>query len=263
LLAIRRQALRDLLTLRGMVWIEDPANHDQRSLRARARIALSQTSSTQAPEAAPRSARTWDGGAWSERHGALTLSRRAVRTIPASEIAAACVCAAGAQRPPRPDAVAALAARLAGEESFVATLAGARIEATPENVIFGREPGEWIRTPPAPQTLKAGETAVWDGRFEVTAADALTLRPLAGLAGRLARRDRTSLAVLPPAVRRGLPAATDDCDKVSCLALPGGPASARSLVWPRLAAFCGAFDGEAALSLPGGSNPSHSEKACG
>jgi len=71
-----------------------------------------------------------------------------------------------------------LARRLQGDEAFVATLAGARIEAEPGDVRFLREPGEAARGGLAPLRLRAGETGVWDGRFEVTAQCDVEVRAL-------------------------------------------------------------------------------------
>jgi tRNA(Ile)-lysidine synthase len=124
-------------------------------------------------------------------------------------VSAACLCAAGTTRPPSRARAARLAARLIDAASFVATLAGARVEAGSRDVRVLREPGEAARGGLAPIRLEAGETGVWDGRFEITAGQDMTVRAAPG-------------------------ATTPDA--------PG----ARSLTHGRLLAACGAIDREPA-----------------
>jgi tRNA(Ile)-lysidine synthase len=158
LLAMGRGEIRDWLTARGEAWLDDPANEDPRSARARARRDLQQnglSSRTSAqredpgPPEAPRSASipylrfAMSGMA---EHGYLVLPR----TAPAAHVAAACLCAAGTSQPPRGERLQRLVERIRGGESFTATLAGARIEAVGETVGFFREPGEARRSVPPP-----------------------------------------------------------------------------------------------------------------
>jgi len=65
-----------------------------------------------------------------------------------------------------------------GNAGFTASLAGARIEAEPRWRAFPRT-GEAARRAQA-LSLKAGETGVWDGRFEILAARALEVRCFSG-----------------------------------------------------------------------------------
>jgi tRNA(Ile)-lysidine synthase len=138
LLAAGRGEIRDWLAARGEAWLDDPANEDPKSARARARRDLQQnglssrTSAQRedpAPPEAPRSAsipylRFATSGM--AEHGYLVLPR----TAPAAHVAAACLCAAGTSQPPRGERLQRLVERIRAGEGFTATLAGARIEAT-------------------------------------------------------------------------------------------------------------------------------------
>jgi tRNA(Ile)-lysidine synthase len=263
MLALRRQALRDWLTARGEAWIEDPANDDLRFARARARARQAlvppplgegdharhgggapppavgssrdgRRRSSQGPSVGRHAADSW---------GIITLSRDAA----ASTLAAACLCAAGTSRPPRGDRLAGLAARLATAETFTTTLAGARIEAGPESVMVTREPGELVRSGVAPLVLSQGETAVWDGRFEVTASvPGLALLPLDGHARWLPKDERAALKAVPAAARRSLPVASDGNDLWTCPILAVSPfVRAQALVQGRFAAATGEIASEA------------------
>ena len=179
MLAVRRADLRDWLGARGETWIDDPANEDPAFARPRARRALGDGASPAAPEVAA-SAGALAQACHAEAGGGLAIARSALRAADASALArfvsAACLCAAGTDRPPGRDKVARLAGRLIGDAPFTASLAGARIEADTEHVRFLREPGEAARGGLAPIRLQAGETGVWDGRFEVTAERPVEIR---------------------------------------------------------------------------------------
>jgi tRNA(Ile)-lysidine synthase len=172
MLDIRRADIRAWLTARGETWIDDPANADTAYARPRARQALAMGAT---PSAAPASASAsaLALACRARADGGLEIARDNLRTAPADAltrfVSAACLCAAGTDRPPARERVQRLATRLADAEPFVATLAGARIEADDGRVRFLREPGEAARGGLAPITLQAGQTGVWDGRFEITA----------------------------------------------------------------------------------------------
>ncbi|MDI1364211.1 MAG: tRNA lysidine(34) synthetase TilS, partial [bacterium] len=90
-----REDLRGRLRGMGETWLDDPANDDPRSARARARRDLAGTvgeDPAPPPVAEPAG---FDGAAT----GVLILSREA----PAAQIAMACLCVAGTERPPRGD----------------------------------------------------------------------------------------------------------------------------------------------------------------
>ena len=151
-------------------------------------------------------------------------------------MALASLCAAGTSRPPRADRLVRIAALLAGGDAWVATLAGARLEAGERDVVFLREPGELARRPPPPLVLRAGETGVWDGRFEIKGPGRIV--PLAGYAARLPPEQQRALRALPPKARPALPF---DLESLSCPALTG---QAVSLARERLLAAYGAIDRE-------------------
>jgi tRNA(Ile)-lysidine synthase len=183
LLGARRSDLRAYLTARAETWIDDPANEDAAFARPRARRALADGAS---PPIAGVAGSAGDLAlACHEEAGAgFVIARAALRAADppalARFVSAACLCAAGTDRPPGRDKVARLAARLTGDAPFIAGLAGARIEADTERVSFRREPGEAARGGLAPLRLRAGETGVWDGRFEITAECAIEVRAAPG-----------------------------------------------------------------------------------
>jgi tRNA(Ile)-lysidine synthase len=239
LLDARRQALRDWLSEQGETWLEDPANDDLRFARARARAALAREEAVVASEArvsAPTVA--------FEGEHALRLPRAAS----AVQVAAACLCAAGTATPPRGERLERLVSRLRSGETFTATLAGARIVADEAGALFVREAGEGGRSGLSPLVLAAGETGVWDGRYEVTASDApTTIRPLGGLASRLPADESQALKAFAASVRPVLPAAVDALGGVSSPILAGdGTIRARVLIRERFEAATGLIDQEPA-----------------
>ncbi|HEV7385657.1 MAG TPA: tRNA lysidine(34) synthetase TilS [Phenylobacterium sp.] len=183
LLGARRAAIRDWLTARSETWIDDPANEDPAFARPRARRALADGASPSISQVAG-SAGELALACRVEAGGGLAIDRSTLRAADAWALArfvsAACLCAAGTARPPGRDKVARLAARLTGDLAFTASLAGARIEADAEQVRFRREPGEAARGGLAPLRLQAGETGVWDGRFEITAEAAIEVGAASG-----------------------------------------------------------------------------------
>lgn len=179
LLGVRRADLRAWLSARGERWIDDPANADATYARPRARQMLAKGAlAAVAGEMGPTtSARALALACRPDPDAGLGIARTDLRTAdPAAAarfVSAACLCAAGTTRPPARERSERVAARLAGTTVFVASLAGARIEAGPDHVRFLREVGEAARGGLAPLSLKAGETGVWDGRFEITAEEDL------------------------------------------------------------------------------------------
>jgi tRNA(Ile)-lysidine synthase len=170
LLGVRRAEIREWLTARGETWLDDPANDDLKSTRARARRDIS--SPATAGEVAAKPA---EGASSSlafplpdapsvtspigaapppPLHGGGEGYLVLPRTVPAAHIAAACLCAAGTARPPRGERLQRLVDRIRAGETFTATLAGARIEAAGDTVSFFREPGESRRTQ---KSLPVGE----------------------------------------------------------------------------------------------------------
>jgi len=253
LLRVRRADLRAWLAGQGERWIEDPANDDPSFARtlARRRLAgeggeVSQTILQGAPPCAALAC-VIEGQA-----GDLTLPRAALAGAGDTDgrrlLAALCLCAAGTSRPPRGQALERLLRRLASPGEFVASLAGARIEASAEHLRFCREPGEFRRggleSPGAP----VGES-VFDGRFAVIADEpGWRLRPLRGIARRLPAAQRARLRALPVAARGALPVATaPDCEPFCPIVASGGPVRAFQLAGERLLAAMGGIADEASL----------------
>jgi len=209
------------------------------------------------------------------------------RDAPAAHVAAACLCAAGTVQPPRGERLRRLVDRIRAGETFTATLAGARIEADGEGVWFFREPGEarragpppvgevsakpteggLVERPTSPPTDPSGrlphrgrgdlaeplalllnQPVVWDGRYELTAAEpGLVVRPLQGLAARLPLAQRRALKGFPAAARPSLPVLLAPDGTVTCPILAGTKATrARCLVVDRFEAATGRVDQEPA-----------------
>ena len=141
------------------------------------------------------------------------------RSIKASELAAVLLCASGNETLPRGDRLDALAARLAGDEDFTATLAGSRIEAVGARVLIGREPGEFRRRPVHSIVLIPGVVSVWDGRYaiEVREPGWAVVAALGRLSG-LSRADRAVIDAVPAWARGGLPILIRDDDTAPVLA---------------------------------------------
>ncbi len=249
LLHAGRAELRDWLAGQGVGWRDDPANLDLRFARPRARAALlSEVSEPPAAVSTGPESKGLSARGWTATVDARLLSDRSDLRMGA--VAAALLCAAGGDRPPRAAQLATLASRLDRKLDFVAVLAGARIQARRDVVEFSREPGERARGGLAPAALFVGAPWVWDGRFELVAeAPGLVVAAVAGRAGRLARADRDRLRALPPAARAALPLTVDAEGRVG-LPRPfgAGPAVACSLAGARFAAATGAFAHERDLS---------------
>lgn len=238
LLTLARADIRAWLTGRGETWIEDPANEDVRFARARARAGLT---GAETDEVTPVRDLADLARAATDLAGGLALPRAALLEAPRAFLAIACLCAAGTARPPRGDRLARLA-RLAPSLSgdFTATLAGARIEADGDQVRFLRDAG---RQGPAPLTLGAGATRVWDGRFEITTERPVTIQALAGQAAGLPASQRATLQRLPAGARGTLPFVAGEGSPM-LTQIPG--LSVRPLALDRLHAACGVVEREPA-----------------
>ena len=279
LLEERREALRDYLRVRGQGWIEDPAKADERFGRSRARAALGvgplpleggglgggavaafsdqAEEARRAPPPAPRLQLLCTHPhpqPFPPRGGReLSLVWAGILEVPrdasASALAAALLCAGGGATPPRGERLSRLKARLAGGEDLVAGLAGARIEATGASVLLMREPGEMRRRPPGGLWLEPGVAAVWDGRFEITAAEpGWRVEAALGRRAQLSEADRRAIAGLPAVARGGLPVLVRDGQEAPILAWR--KATVRALGGRRLGLALGETTQEADLFHP-------------
>jgi len=251
-----RVALRALLTDRGLDWIEDPANQDPRFSRARARMALADPEATASAEAPDPEPIYWpkDLGPWTA-YGALVLDRADLRSISRgleSFMARALLSVSGQDTPPRYLALQRLTAALQGDASFTATLSGAQVRATHNQVWIVREAGR-KGLAPLDLTPMGPASPVWDGRFQIDGAaageQAIALR---GHAKRLSPSDRKRLSDLPAALRSTLPLVVQSNATVRLPAFMGEPPrlnkAADSLILRRLEAACGRIICERALS---------------
>ncbi|HEY0437326.1 MAG TPA: tRNA lysidine(34) synthetase TilS [Phenylobacterium sp.] len=247
LLSLSRADLRAWLAARGETWIEDPANGDLRYARARAR----QESGAIAGPPVGVSAAALAQATIAEPGGGLSVSREALRDADPEAarrfVAAACLCASGTSRPPAALRADRLTRALIDRHKVVATLAGARIEADVRDVRFLREAGEAARGGLAPLQLGAGETGVWDGRFEIAADGAIEIRRLAGHAARLSRSEQAALRALPATARPGLPLVIGPEGAVACpIVAPAPWVRLVALAHDRLLGACGAVECEPA-----------------
>jgi tRNA(Ile)-lysidine synthase len=250
LLGLTRAELRAWLAGQGLGWREDPANDDPRFARARARAALGEDASA-IPDGSSSLA-AWLNAGRIGAAGEIVLSRGRLRAGPDAEarrvLAASLLCASGGETPPRAGEVARLYERLAGEGDLAATLAGARVVSNNDAVLLVREPRRAGRAEPV-LPLLAGATGVFDGRFEVTAAEPLTVVTLAGRAARLGDADRRQLAKIDAPVRPSLPCLITEGGEVALPAPFGaGPAIAHALAPLRWTSALGGIDDERALA---------------
>ena len=237
LLEVKRGELQDWLARRGKSWIDDPANLDLRYARARARLANPLARPDLQTRRLPiELAASYGAG------GEIILDRDAQARV----LSTACLCAAGTSTPPRTEQLAALLARIAREDT-IATLAGARIDASGDTITISREVGELPRAPSPVQALSQNGPTVFDGRFELTAdAPGLAVQPLCGHIARLPKPQQTALKALPPAVRGSLPLVSDGAGVWTCPILAASPSvRIRSLVRLRFEAALGLITKEA------------------
>lgn len=246
LLAVRRAAIREALKAAGETWIDDPANNDPRSPRARARSAIGpeDTAPPSARDDAVLAALAQD--AELSPAGFARLGRERLRLAPASAarrlLAAAALCVGGGAQPPRGERLERLYQRAVESAPFQATLSGSKIIGAADLLIV-RDAGEARRGGLAPIDLKAGSPVVWDGRFEAKATQAgLNLCAAAGAIARLDTSQRRMLRTLPAAARPGLPVLIREAAPPVCPILASiDEVSIVSLVPARFLAGCGAI----------------------
>jgi len=145
---------------------------------------------------------------------------------------------------------------IASGQGMASTLSGARVVAVGRDdaISFERDAGERARGGLAALDLAAGESGVFDGRFEVRAGAApVQIVPVAGCLRRLDRADRVRLREIPGGPRGALPVVIDEAGGVRLPAPFGeGPAVVRALVGQRFAAACGLISEEAQLATSHG-----------
>lgn len=248
MLALSRDDVRAWLTARGETWIDDPANTDPASTRARARL---QTTDAVIPPVAPASANLLAEACAFDPGSGIHLSREALQAAPLDQAQAfvgiAAVCAGGGDGRPAGQQLERLTALLRGPDTLTISLAGARVEADFDAISFLREPGEARRGGLTQLYLTPGQPVVWDGRFEFVAdRPGLYVQRLERRSRRLSKDAARGLREIASGARAGLPAILTD-DAVACPVLePVEGVTVRLLVEDRLLAACGLIEREPA-----------------
>ncbi len=206
LLAYRRSDIRVFLAAAGETWIDDPANDNPASARARARgrlasvpgIATDEQAQSPGPPPALRLGPAGD----------LMLSLAALMDRPdaAADLGAALVSASGSQGAPRRERRERLLERLTSGRPVAATLAGARVRSDGGNALFVRDAADRRGAGGQDLTLRPGRETAWDGRFAIRAnAPDIVVGLLHGRMSRLPPDLRRAVGELPPSVRPALP----------------------------------------------------------
>jgi tRNA(Ile)-lysidine synthase len=253
LIGARRQALRAWLTGLGETCIDDPANDDLRQPRARIRALIAAVGGRVPMPAASIDLSPLYAGASFGPSGDVNLPLEPLAAALAPELRrfldAAIASVAGAERIAHGPFFYRLRDQVGRGETFVSTVGGAVTSCDGKSLSIVRETNDRRSRPTPSLALRPDEVVIWDGRFAVRARDdRLTLRPLAGCAGRLDRSCRDHLTALAPKVRRALPALVDPSGAVICPALRPDPrVEIRNLVTARLAGACGMVQNEAQI----------------
>jgi tRNA(Ile)-lysidine synthase len=193
LLKAKRKALRDYLTTIGQDWIEDASNDDRRFERVRVRQALKGLDRqgvtperlAALAEASARTGQLLDrlAGQWlsrwlkEEEAGICHAPKEPFLVLPEplqQHILARIVRHyGGGQAQPEPDELRRLA-RWVAEGPVRCTLGGALLGRRKNGFWATREAG---RISPEPLVIPEGGSAVWDGRFRITAAPGASVTP--------------------------------------------------------------------------------------
>lgn len=259
----RRETLRSFLGGRGIGWIDDPANENPASLRARARKVLKAGDLPDAPSTPDgedvslltqpmllRDAETLGS------YGMIVFDADVFEALPRhialARLAQATVCAGGGDRLPRRAGLERLLSALPSGEAQ--TLCGARLQRRGDRIEITREAGDMGRKGMGNLVLAAGAEVMWDGRFAIRSGIAANLWPSGRVRAELDAADRAALMHLPPAVRTTLPVLEtaqgmkllisaqaladppDDGTKLACWVLPRFLAAAG--VWGRESDLC-------------------------
>ena len=217
-LELRRAQLRDYLKRLDARWIEDPSNEDAQYERVQLRQKayppggpaehglLSLSDQSVDAERLLRGAAwrlveravswtAWGGARLNADMFSLAAKPMALRAMEAVMLAVS-----GEARTPAPDGVAACLKALEAQEAH--TQSGVLLTA---DGVMGRDPGAVLGradggAEPVVLELQAGETGLFDGRFEVRAETACQVAAL----GDRAAPEGVSLSDVPPALRQSL-----------------------------------------------------------
>lgn len=250
-LDVGRTRLREWLRLAAIPYIDDPANENPAYLRSQARRTLGDAPAAMPEHKSPAIALPITAvPAHDPLSGSLRFEPKTLLDMPINAarhvIACALVCTGGGIRLPRQDSLWAIYEAIRLVDTLNHSLCGARVWMLSGQVIFGRNSGEYARKPLPPVVLRAGETVIWDGRFEITAGriDGEIL-PLKDHMRHLAAQDVQTIRALPAALRAGVPV-WRDVSGVLHLSPAGG--EVKSLVHRRFCAHAGLWRNEAEIN---------------
>lgn len=202
-LDVRRQAIRDMLDLWRIGWIDDPSNVDHRFERVRVRLEGSTAPPVSPDDRTADRRRLCDAAAalvsrFATVHsGCLIVLSPQTRNAPPEVLrhALATLVAIAGGRPHRPGAGALdrLMRLVATETAGRTTLSGTLVQCRRDGIFLLRENRDVLPRPVAPH-----QTLIWDGRFSVTnrTDQAIVVEP-----GREPLTSRSD-ARLTPAIRR-------------------------------------------------------------
>ena len=219
LLGVRRQTLRDGLRRHGVTWIDDPANSNPASHRARARLAI-HDNEVGTPGSEPP---TYTSGLF-DLHplGLVRLHAPILATLPHAEslkvVSAAIVCAGGGNKLPRTTELETVLAGL--DNSKTMTLCGARVWRDGTQIDIVREPGDIARHGNAALSVRPGSDLMWDGRFSLTSLAAGRVIAASGSRRQLSAADQANVAAQPSRLRSVLPLFEDENGKKELVGHP-------------------------------------------
>lgn len=250
LLETRRAALRDWLRDQGAGWIDDPANIQPSSLRARVRSALNAAQAAPQPSAATQGLPegVWVRDAEAEALGMLVFDAARVFSLPENEavrlLAAAAVCVGGGVKLPRREQVmrALEGLKQTGEKPL--SFCGARLWRDQTRLMLAREAGEMRRHGIA--ELEEADALVWDGRFLLSAPlpEKSAILASATVRARLSDAERRKLRLWPAPVRTTLPVIAQGQDMRLAVGPDAGSYGMSCLVAGRFAAAIGQIASE-------------------
>lgn len=221
-----RVAIRGFLESAGHGWIDDPSNEDRRSERVRIRqrrlepdLAAIAHAGEQRRSLSARAAKWMADHAERVGEQVIRIRLEATASQPSTEVmhAISALSAILGGRPYRPATTALdrLAAQLADGNDFALTLSGCVIVRRRQEMFLTRE-----RRGLLPLPLPAGESRIWDGRYEITnnsGINALVVPgPATEIAPDLPHRIRTAMRENSPKIQ---PLATTEGAQVPDIAI--------------------------------------------
>jgi tRNA(Ile)-lysidine synthase len=226
LLQTTRAAIRAFLDSAGHGWIDDPSNEDRRSERVRIRERRLEPDLAAIVHAGEqRRSLSAQAAIWLADHAeqvgeqVIRIHLDATASEPTTEIRHALGALSSIQggRPHRPATASLdrLTARLADGSDFALTLSGCVIVRRKSKMFLTRE-----RRGLLPLPLPAGESRIWDGRYEITNNSGINALVVPGPAHEIApdlpHRIRTAMKENSPEIR---PLATTAGDDVADVAI--------------------------------------------